>query len=216
MIWHGKLSGELDLKNLWERQMKRLLKICKCSNFSKVSFLVTKTKEKEIPGNMRLEKKGGDTRKVRILKTGGRGSWEEETHENMQLKGPWGQNSLEKAHEPRVVCFKFWVKKSYSCFIHSARLHVGDVDVFWNSEPDSRRQFSLCFWSACFVFRKMRFRTESAETYHPKHTPEGGATIGRLLKMIGLFCRIQVLFFYRALLQKRRVILRSLLLEATS
>jgi len=79
VIWHGKLSNELDLENLWERQMKRLLKICNCSNFSKVSFLVTKKKEKETPGNMRLEKKDGDTRKVRILKTGGRDSWEVET-----------------------------------------------------------------------------------------------------------------------------------------
>jgi len=42
--------------------------------------------------------------------------------------------------------------------------------------------------------------------------PYGVATISRLLK-IGLFCRIP--FFYRALLQKRPVILRSLLIVAT-
>ena len=41
----------------------------------------------------------------------------------------------------------------------------------------------------------------------------GVATISRLLKIIGLFCRIWL--FYRAVLQKRPVILRSLLLEAT-
>jgi len=39
------------------------------------------------------------------------------------------------------------------------------------------------------------------------------ATIHRLLKMIGLFCRNSSL--YRALLQKRPIILRSLLIEAT-
>jgi len=43
--------------------------------------------------------------------------------------------------------------------------------------------------------------------------PYGVATISRLLKIIGLFCRIP--FFYRALLQKRPVILRNLLIVAT-
>jgi len=81
---------------------------------------------------------------------------------------PKGQKSLEMAHEPRGVCFKLWVKKSCSCFLLSPRSHVGDV--LWNSEPDPRRQFSRCFWSAFLVFRKMRFRTKSAKTYHPKHT----------------------------------------------
>ena len=38
------------------------------------------------------------------------------------------------------------MKKSCSCFLHSPRSHV--VDVFWNSEPLSRRQFSHCFWLA--------------------------------------------------------------------
>ena len=45
---------------------------------------------------------------------------------------------------------------------------------------------------------------------------EGGygvATSSRLLKMIGLFCRISL--FYRALLQKRPIILRRRLLVAT-
>ena len=41
----------------------------------------------------------------------------------------------------------------------------------------------------------------------------GVATISRRLKIIGLFCRISSL--YRALLIKRPVILRSLLIEAT-
>ena len=42
--------------------------------------------------------------------------------------------------------------------------------------------------------------------------PYGVATMSRLLKMIGLFCRISSL--YRALLQKRLIILRSLLIVA--
>jgi len=41
----------------------------------------------------------------------------------------------------------------------------------------------------------------------------GVATIGRLLQIIGLFCRIRL--FYRALWQKRPNILRSLLIVAT-
>jgi len=40
---------------------------------------------------------------------------------------PLGQKSFEMAHEPRGVCFKLWVKKSCSCFLHSPRSHVGDV-----------------------------------------------------------------------------------------
>ena len=40
------------------------------------------------------------------------------------------------------------------------------------------------------------------------------AAISRLLRIIGFFCRIQSLF-YRSLLQKRPVILKSLLIEAT-
>ena len=43
------------------------------------------------------------------------------------------------------------------------------------SEPDSHRQFSHCFGSAFLVFRKMRFRTESAKMNHPKQPPEGTA-----------------------------------------
>jgi len=39
------------------------------------------------------------------------------------------------------------------------------------------------------------------------------ATISRVLQIIGLFCRISL--FYRALLQKRRIILGSLLIVAT-
>jgi len=75
------------------------------------------------------------------------------------------------AREQRGVCFKIWVKKSCSCFLHSPRSHIGDV--LWNSEPDPRRQFSHCFWSAFLDFREMRFRIESAKTYHPKHTRKG-------------------------------------------
>ena len=47
----------------------------------------------------------------------------------------------------------FEVEKSWNCFLHSPRSHVGDV--LWNSEQDSRRQFSHCFWSPSLVFRKM-------------------------------------------------------------
>jgi len=95
------------------------------------------------------------------------------THTYVYIYLPLGQKCLEMAHELRGVCFKLWVKKSCCCFLHSPRSHVGDV--LWNSEPDSRRQFSHCFWSAFLVFRKMRFRTESAKTYHPKHTQEGSS-----------------------------------------
>ena len=42
------------------------------------------------------------------------------------------------------------VRKSCSCFLHSPRTHVGYV--WWNSEPDSRRQFLLCCLSAFLVF----------------------------------------------------------------
>jgi len=43
--------------------------------------------------------------------------------------------------------------------------------------------------------------------------PYGVATISRLLKIIGLFAEYSL--FYRALLQERPMILRSLLIEAT-
>ena len=58
--------------------------------------------------------------------------------------------------EPSWVCFKLWVIKSCSCFRHSPRSHI--LDVLWNSEPDSRRQFSRCFGLALLVFRTIRFR----------------------------------------------------------
>ena len=64
--------------------------------------------------------------------------------------------------QPRGVCFKLWMMKSSSSFRHSPRSHI--VDVLWNSEPDSRHQFSSCFWSAFLIFRKMRFWTKSADT----------------------------------------------------
>ena len=66
--------------------------------------------------------------------------------------------------------FQTLSEKILQLFSSLTSLAVGDV--LWNSAPDSRRQFSHCFWSAFLVFRKMRFRTESAKTYHPKHTPE--------------------------------------------
>ena len=43
----------------------------------------------------------------------------------------------------------------------------------WTRLTSRRRQFSHWFCSAFLVFRKMRFRTESAKTYHPKHTHKG-------------------------------------------
>jgi len=57
--------------------------------------------------------------------------------------------------EPRGYCFKLRAIKSRSCFRHSPRSHIGDA--LWNSEPDSRQQFSQCFWSAFLVFRKCVF-----------------------------------------------------------
>jgi len=77
------------------------------------------------------------------------------------------------AHEPRRFGFKLWVKKSCICFLHSPRTHVGDV--LWNSEPDSHRQFSHCFWSAFLIFRKMSFRTESAKHIIQNNTPAGSS-----------------------------------------
>jgi len=63
---------------------------------------------------------------------------------------PLGQKMLEMVPEPMGDCLKLWVMKSSSCFYHSPRSHIGDA--FWNSEPDSRHQFSQCFWSAFFWF----------------------------------------------------------------
>jgi len=45
--------------------------------------------------------------------------------------------------------------------------------VLWNSEPESHRPFSQCFWSALLVLRKMRFWPKSAKTTQPKHPREG-------------------------------------------
>jgi len=80
---------------------------------------------------------------------------------------PLCQKRIEMVPEPRGVCFKLWVKKSRSCFSHSPRSHIGYV--LWSSEPDSCRKFSRCFWSAFLAFWKMRFRTDSAKSYHPEH-----------------------------------------------
>jgi len=73
-----------------------------------------------------------------------------------------------------------------------------------------------------FFLWKKTFSTQKCDTLSierltiamSKNSSRGVATISRLLKISGLFCRISSLF-YKALLQKRPVILRSLLLEAT-
>ena len=57
-------------------------------------------------------------------------------------------------------------------------------------------------------------RQEENQNANGKSEYYGMATISRFLKIIGLFCRISSLF-YRALLQKRPIILRSLLVVAT-
>jgi len=59
----------------------------------------------------------------------------------------------------------------------------------------------------CSVSPGSVFRPRSSAAY-------AVATISRLLKIISLFCRISSL--YRSLLQKRPIILRSLLIEATA
>jgi len=100
---------------------------------------------------------------------------------SMRFSIPLGPNRRQTVLELRGVCFKLWVIKSRSCFCHSPRSHIGDV--LWNSEPDSRRQFSQCFGSAFLVFRKIRFRTESAKTYHRKHFPEGVHFLARWVFM---------------------------------
>ena len=54
----------------------------------------------------------------------------------------------------------------------------------------------------------------SSTSLHPSHPPlYVMATVSRIDKIIGLFCRISS--FYRALLQKRPVIFKSLLIVAT-
>jgi len=58
----------------------------------------------------------------------------------------------------------------------------------------------------------VRGRRDSS-SFIQKEMRDGVATISRLLKIIGLFCRIPSV--YRALLQKRLIILKSLLIVAT-
>jgi len=79
------------------------------------------------------------------------------------------QKRLDMVPEPRGVCVKLWVIKSCSCFRHPPCSHIGDV--LWNSEPDSHRQISHCFWSSLLVLRKTRFWPASAQaqTTHSKH-----------------------------------------------
>ena len=82
---------------------------------------------------------------------------------------PLDQKRLDMVPEPRGVCVKLWVIKSCSCFRHPPCSHIGDV--LWNSEPDSHRQISHCFWSSLLVLRKTRFWPASAQaqTTHSKH-----------------------------------------------
>jgi len=57
--------------------------------------------------------------------------------------------------------------------------HSGMFVEFWTRLT---RKFSQCFWSAFLAFRKMRFRTESAKTYHPKH-PQQGTTFWSMVSI---------------------------------
>ena len=91
--------------------------------------------------------------------------------------GPLDQKSLEKVPEPRWVCFKLWVIKSRSCFRHSTRSHIRE---FW-IRPTC--QSSQCFWSAFLVFRKMRLRSESAETFI-QNTLGKGPLFGQMVARI--------------------------------
>jgi len=77
----------------------------------------------------------------------------------------------EMVPEPRGVCFKLWMMKSSSCFRHSPRSHI--VDILWNSEPDSRHQFSSCFWSAFFGFSENAFLNKRCWNDDTNHPPEG-------------------------------------------
>jgi len=132
---------------------------------------------------------------------------------------PLGQKSLEKAQVPRGGCFKLWAKTSCSCFLHSPRSHVGDF--LWNSEPDSRRQFSLCFLSAFFCFQENAFSYRKCQNVSSKTHP---GRVQFFLEIIVLFCRIQSLLkgsfakeTYKrdCILQKKPIILRSLPIVAT-
>jgi len=58
--------------------------------------------------------------------------------------GPWG------------VCFKPWLLSDKLLQLFSPLTSLARIDFFLNSEPDPRRQFSQSFWSAFFVFKKMR------------------------------------------------------------
>jgi len=70
-----------------------------------------------------------------------------------------------------------------------------------------------CVAVCCSVLQCVAVRCSVLQCVSWMGTAYGGATLSRLLQIIGLFCRISSL--YRALLQKRPIILRYIIIEAT-
>jgi len=90
-----------------------------------------------------------------------------------------------------VYTYKYWDRMVCLrvCICIRIYVYIHIYIVYWKSSTLYCKSFTLC----------------------PVHY--GAATNGRLHKIIALFCKYRL--FYRALLQKRPMILRSLLLEAT-
>jgi len=97
---------------------------------------------------------------------------------------PLGQKRLQMAHEPRGVCFKLWVIKSCSSFLHSPRSHVGDV--LWNSEQthvaNSHDALGQLSWipGKCVFDEKMQF-------CDIQNTPRKGPIFGQLSDGLDFF-----------------------------
>jgi len=99
------------------------------------------------------------------------------------------------------------------------QLLVGTVPID-NSHPIGTA-YCIMEWEIVFSHAKETYKRDCILQKRPMivsilptiATPYGVATTTRLLKIIGLFCRISS--FYRTLLQKRPLILRSLLIVAT-
>jgi len=67
-----------------------------------------------------------------------------------------------------------------SCFLHSPRSYVGDV--LWNSEPDSRGQFSHCFWS--FWFSGKCVFVQNVLKRIIQNTPQKGPVFGHMASCV--------------------------------
>jgi len=90
---------------------------------------------------------------------------------------PSGQKMLEMLPAPKRDCLKLSVMKFRNCFRQSPRWLTRES--LWNSELDSHANSHKGFWSAFLVFRKMRFRSESA-TMFIQNTLGKGPVFGRV------------------------------------